>query len=48
MASAALASRYEKLIIDKNGKRVRLDGKTTSFSYYESIYSPFITATLIL
>lgn len=47
MASAALASKYEKLVIDKNGKRVRLDGKTTSFSYYESIYSPFVTATLI-
>lgn len=47
MASAALASKYEKLVIDKNGKRVRSDGKTTSFSYYESIYSPFVTATLI-
>ena len=47
MASAALASKYSHLVIDKNGKRVRLDGKTVNFSYYESLYSPFITANMI-
>ena len=46
MAKAAAASNYEILSIIKDGKRVRLEGKTTSFDYYESVLSPNITASL--
>ena len=45
--SAALASKYAHMVIDKDGKRVRLDGRTTTFNYYESLYSPFATANMI-
>jgi len=45
--SAARASTYAKIIINKNGKTANLVGKTISFDYYESVYSPEITATLV-
>lgn len=35
------------MVIDKDGKRIRLDGRTISFDYYESLYSPFATANMI-
>ena len=46
MAKAAGSSIYEILSISKNGKEVNLQGKTTSFDYYESVLSPNITATM--
>ena len=46
--SAILASKYETLTIDKNGKRVNIQGKTTSFDYYESLFSPNVTALMTL
>ena len=45
--SAARASKYAKMIINKDGKTANLAGKTTSFDYYESVYSPEVTATLV-
>lgn len=44
MANAAVASIYEKFVISKNNKEVRLEGKVTSFDYYESLLSPNVTA----
>ena len=46
MANAASAANYQLLTISKNGKEIRLDGKTTSFDYYESLLSPNITAVM--
>ena len=46
MAKAVSASNYEILSISKNGKEVNLQGKTTSFDYYESVLSPNITARI--
>ena len=46
--SAILASKYETLTIDKNGKRVNIQGKTTSFDYYESLFSPNVTALMTI
>lgn len=46
MANAADAANYQILTIIKNGKEVRLDGKTTSFDYYESLLSPNVTAIM--
>ena len=45
--SAARASIYEKMEINKDGKNANLIGKTVSFDYYESLYSPEVTATLL-
>jgi hypothetical protein len=45
--SAARASIYEKMEISKDGKNANLIGKTVSFDYYESLYSPEVTATLL-
>ena len=47
-SSAILASKYETLTIDKNGKVVNIQGKTTSFDYYESLFSPNITALMTI
>jgi len=47
MSSAALASKYSHLSIEKNGKQIPLNGKTVTFDYYESLYSPFVTSTMI-
>ena len=38
---------YEVLTISKNGKEVALQGKTINFNYYESLYSPVITANMM-
>ena len=46
MSKAAAASNYEILSIIKDDKRVILQGKTTSFDYYESLFSPNLTASL--
>jgi len=46
MANAADAANYQILTITKNGEEVRLDGKTTSFDYYESLLSPNVTAVM--
>jgi hypothetical protein len=47
MASAVRASIYAHMEINKNGKVADIKGKTVSFDYYESVYSPVITAKLI-
>jgi len=44
--SASLPSIYELIEIIKDEKVIRLDGKTTTFDYYESLLSPNITATM--
>ena len=46
MASAADTANYQLLTITKNGKEISLEGKTTSFDYYESLLSPNITAVI--
>ena len=47
MAKALEPANYEILAISKNGGgEISLEGKTTSFDYYESILSPNITATM--
>ena len=47
MSNPASPSRYELLTIKKELiKLFALDGKTTSFDYYESLRSPNITAKL--
>ena len=46
MASAADTANYQILTITKNGKEISLEGKTTSFDYYESLLSPNITAVM--
>jgi hypothetical protein len=46
--SASVSSLYEHLYIDRNGKRVDLAGKTISFKYYESVFSPVVTANMVL
>ena len=44
---ASLASKYEVMtIIGKDGKQAPLEGKTINFNYYESLYSPVVTANL--
>ena len=45
--SAARASIYEKMFIQKEpGRGADIKGKTTSFDYYESVYSPEVSGTL--
>lgn len=48
MASAAdsKTSKFEILTLTKDDKVIRLEGKMTSFDYYESLLSPNITARL--
>ena len=46
MAKALAASNYEILSIIKDDKEITLQGKTTSFDYYESVLSPNITARI--
>jgi len=46
MANAASTANYQLLTITKNGKEIPLEGKTTSFDYYESLLSPNITAVM--
>ena len=56
MASANAASKYEEITISRTKKRSgrsggtftkSVNGKVTSFSYYESLYSPVVTAKVI-
>ena len=44
---ATAASIYEVLTISKDGKEVPLQGKTINFNYYESLYSPVVTANMM-
>jgi hypothetical protein len=46
--SASASSLYESLYIEKNGVKVDLSGKTINFSYYESLLSPIITASMVI
>lgn len=46
MANAADTANYEILTLTKDGKELALEGKTTSFDYYESLLSPNITAVM--
>ena len=54
MSKAAIERNYDHLVIDKKGKRVDISGadpfgaRTTTFDYYESLFSPNLTATLSL
>ena len=58
MASANAASKYEEITISRTKKKTgqgsqgktttkSVNGKVTSFSYYESLYSPVVTAKVI-
>ena len=38
---------YEVLTISKDGKEVALQGKTINFNYYESLYSPVVSANMM-
>ena len=38
---------YEVLTISKNGKESVLKAKTINFNYYESLYSPMVTASFV-
>jgi hypothetical protein len=46
MASSSDAANYQILKLTKDGKEIPLEGKTTSFDYYESLLSPNITAVM--
>ena len=57
MASATAASKYEEITISRTKKKTgqgsqgktttkSVSGKVTSFSYYESLYSPATTASV--
>lgn len=47
MANAASPAQYQILTLSKDGNTpIRLDGKTVSFDYYESLLSPNITAIM--
>ena len=46
MANSSSASNYQILRLTKNGREVSLEGKTTSFDYYESLLSPNVTAVM--
>ena len=47
MANASKSSIYQHLLIDKDGKTADLKGKVLNLDYYESLYSPIVTATLM-
>ena len=44
--SASASSKYAHLVINKDGKTANIQAKTIQFNYYESLYSPIVTATL--
>lgn len=46
MLNVSKSSLYEEITIKRDGVEVPLEGKTTNFSYFESIFSPHITASL--
>ena len=45
--SASRSSIYEKMTISNDSKEADISAKTQSFNYFESVYSPEITANLI-
>ena len=45
--NASRSSIYEKMTISNDSKQADISGKTSSFNYFESVYSPEITANLI-
>ena len=47
MASASAASLYTTLEIKKEDKVVDLKAKTIRFDYFESLYSPVVTANMV-
>ena len=46
MFNLARGSLYEEIKLERNGTAVSLKGRTVSFSYYESLLSPYVTAHL--
>jgi len=46
MAKFTRPSLYNKILIDNGTKTVDIKEATTTFSYYESLFSPHVTATL--
>ena len=44
---ASAPAKYEILTIIKNGKEQPLQGKTINFNYYESLYSPVVSANMM-
>ena len=47
VGSASRASLYTRMVINKDGKTANIAGKTAAFNYFESVYSPEVTANLI-
>ena len=47
VGSASRASLYTQMTINKDGKTANIAGKTLAFNYFESLYSPTVTANLI-
>ena len=47
VGSASRASLYTQMTINKDGKTANIVGKTLTFNYFESLYSPTVTANLI-
>ena len=45
--SASRASIYEKMIIRNDKKEANIVAKISSFNYFESVYSPEVTANLV-
>ena len=45
--NASRSSTYEKMTISNDSKEADISAKTQSFNYFESVYSPEITANLI-
>ena len=46
MASFSRASQYKEMKITRDSTSIYIDWKTVNFSYYESIFSPIVTASL--
>lgn len=46
MASFSRASQYKEIKITRDSTSIYIDWKTVNFSYYESIFSPVVTASL--
>lgn len=46
MQNSARSSLYEEITLERDGKKVALEGRTINFTYYESLLSPYITANL--
>jgi len=46
MASFSRASQYKEIKITRDKTSIYIDWKTVNFSYYESIFSPIVTASL--